>query len=118
MTPMNTPTSRLILTSEGFSPREEDRTHADEKAAKVLRHTTPRVDLVRLHLKRETPHSAPVRFTARATAEHAGPDHVIHAEADEPATAINTAFAKLERVLSSVAGLRKHERHVDPAPAV
>src|SRR5687767_12883809 len=63
MASMNSPTSRLILTSEGFSPRPEDRTHADEKAAKVLRHTNPRVDLIRLHLKRETPHSAPARFT-------------------------------------------------------
>lgn len=115
---MNNPTSRLILTSEGFSPREEDRAHADEKAAKVLRHVNPRVDLVRLHLKRETPHSAPVRFTARATAEHAGPDHVIHAEADEPSTAINTAFAKLERVLTAAAGVRKHDRHADSADPV
>jgi len=111
---MNTTPTRLILTCEGFSPKDEIRAHADEKAAKILRHETPRVDLVRLHLKREAPHSAPVRFSARATAEHAGPDHVIHAEAEEPATAITTAFAKLERVLSSAAGVRKHERHVLP----
>ena len=113
--------SNLILTAEGFTLRPELADLATAKSAKVLRHENPAVYRLRLHLRRETTHRAPVRFAARATAEHAGPDHVTRAEASEPEAAVHAVLAKLERALRDAAGARKRERHtlaVAPAPAV
>jgi ribosome-associated translation inhibitor RaiA len=108
---MNTSPQKIIVTTEGFPIRPELTTHAEEKSAKLLRHTRPCVDTVRLHVKRETPHVGPVFFSVRATAEHSGPADVVHAEASQPDAAIRSAIDKLERALTTTAGARKHELH-------
>lgn len=112
---MNNPTSALILTCDGFALRPELRTLAEEKTAKLLRHDRPRVHLVRAHVKHEAPHGAAPTFNVRATAEHAGPDHIVHASASEPAGALHAAFTKLERALRDAAGSLKRARHARSA---
>lgn len=106
---MTTP-SNLILTTEGFALRQELAELATAKSAKVLRHEHPPVHRVRLHVKHEAPHHAAPCFLARATAEHAGPDHVAHATGAEPEIAIHAALAKLERLLSDAIASRRHDR--------
>jgi ribosome-associated translation inhibitor RaiA len=101
----------MILTTDGFSARAELTPHAESKVAKLLRHVHPRVQLVRVHVKLEQPHSGPTFFSVRATAERPGSDHVVHAEAAQPEMAVNAAFDKLERTLTSAAGARKHQQH-------
>jgi ribosome-associated translation inhibitor RaiA len=98
----------LILTTEGFSARAELSAHAETKSAKLLRHTDPRVHLVRINVKRHAPHSAAVYFAVRATAENDGADHVAHADGAAPEAAINSAVGKLERALSETAAARKN----------
>lgn len=104
---------QLILTADGFTLRPELSALAHEKAAKILRHEHPRVHLVRAHVKHEVQGGGNTRFTVRATAEHAGPDHVVHGFASEPGTALNTAFSKLERELSEAAASRKRAQRTD-----
>ena len=108
---MTTTPPQVLFTTEGFPARPELNAFAADKAAKLLRHSHPRVNLVRLHLKRETPHRGAAIFCARATIEQAGPDHVVHATATEPETAIKSAVDKLERALTTSAGARKHQQH-------
>jgi|GEM_PF-3355216 len=108
---MNTSPQKIIVTTEGFPIRPELTAHAEEKGAKLLRHTHPRVNVVRLHIKRETPHVGPISFSVRATAEHNGPAAVVHAEAPQPEAALRSAIDKLERALTTTAGARKHEQH-------
>lgn len=105
--------NNVILTSEGFTLRPELNALALEKGAKVLRHAHPAVDRVRVHLRMESRHSSGPCFVARATAEHAGPDHIAHAKNEEPAAAIHAVMAKLERELRDAAGVRKHARHAE-----
>lgn len=108
---MNTIPS-LIVTADGFVLRPELMVRANEKAAKLIRHHQPHAIRVRLHLAREVPHTDAPRFAVRATAEHAGPDHVVHAFGFEPDAAVNAAFSKLERAFRETAGIRKHARHL------
>jgi ribosome-associated translation inhibitor RaiA len=109
---MNTNPPSLILSTAGFANRADLAAHVTEKMAKLLRHVYPQVGLVRVHVKRETPHSCPPYFAVRAIVETAGPDYLVHAEASEPATAIDTAFDKLERAATAAARARKHrQRH-------
>lgn len=108
---MNTSPSQVLLHTEGFAPREELIAHAEAKAGKVLRHSHPRVHLVRITVKRHTPHSGAPFFAVRATTENEGPDHVVHADGAEPETAINEAMHKLERALTATAGAHKHRLH-------
>lgn len=112
---MNTSPSHVLLHTEGFALRDELSAHAEMKAGKVLRHSHPRVHLVRLTVKRHTPHSSAPFFAVRATAENEGPDHIVHADGAEPETAINEAMHKLERALAASAGARKHRMH-HPSP--
>lgn len=111
MDPMNLNTPSVILTTEAFTSRPELHLHAETKCAKLFRHLHPRVQLVRVHVKHYAPHAEEAYFAARATAEHSGPDHVVHAEGNEPESAINAVVDKLERALASAAGLRKHQMH-------
>ena len=105
---MNPNSEDLIFSTEGFANRADLAAHTEEKVAKLLRHAHPHVGLVRVHVKRETPHSHPPCFVVRAIAETAGPDYLAHSEAIEPVTAINTAFDKLERLVTASARARKH----------
>ena len=114
---MKTSPAHVLLTTEGFSPRDDLALLAEAKGAKILRHLNPRVHLVRVHVKRQAPRSGAPFFAARATAENEGPDHVTHAEGAEPATAVNQVIAKLERALAGTAGARKHRWH-EAAPAL
>jgi ribosome-associated translation inhibitor RaiA len=100
---MNTPARTLILSTDGFAHRADLATHAEAKAMKLSRHAHPHVGLVRLHVKRETPHAGAPYFSTRATAEAAGPDYVAHARSPEPITAINAAFDQLERAATKAA---------------
>lgn len=112
---MNTNSTPLIFSTEGFANRTDLAVHAEEKTAKLLRHAHPHVGLVRVHVKRETPHSRPPSFAVRAIAETAGPDYVAHSESTEPTTAINAVFSKLERSVAAAARARKHrQRHTAP----
>lgn len=108
---MNTSTQKILLTTEGFLTSLDLIDHAGEKAAKLLRHEHPRVHLVRIHVKRETPHSGVPHFSARATAEHAGPDHVVHASGSQPEAAVNVAVDKLERAFLAAVGAARHHKH-------
>ncbi len=108
--------SRVLLRTEGFALRDELTAHAEEKAGKLMRHSHPRVHLLRLNVKLETPHSGAPFFAVRAIAENEGPDHIVHAEGSEPESALNDAVHKLERALSGSAGERKHRLH-QPSPA-
>ena len=105
---MNNAPSRVLLHTEDFALRDELATHAEAKAGKVLRHSHPRVHLVRLTVKRHTPHSGAPFFAVRAIAENEGPDHVVHADGAAPESAINEAVNKLERALAGSAGARRH----------
>jgi ribosomal subunit interface protein len=112
---MNTTRPSLIVSTEGFANRAHLTWYTEEKMAKLLRHAHPYVGLVRVHVKRETPHSHPPYFAVRAIVQTAGPDHLAHAEATEPATAINAAFDKLERRVTAAARERKRrQRHAAP----
>lgn len=114
MAPMNAMNPIVLVTTEGFSNRLELVDYAEERAAKLLRHARPRVDAVRVHVRRETPRSAGERFVARAICSHAGLDHIAHAGAPEPDTAIHDVLAKLERALASDGrALRRRERHAE-----
>jgi ribosome-associated translation inhibitor RaiA len=115
---MNNSPSHVLLTTEGFAAPAELTDHAETKAAKLLRHAYPRVHLVRINVKLNTPHSGAPFFAARATAENEGPDHVVHAEAATPETAIKEVVDKLERALTASAGLRKHRIHQGAGPGV
>jgi ribosome-associated translation inhibitor RaiA len=108
---MTTTPPQVLFTTEGFPVRPELNAFAADKTAKLLRHTHPRVNVVRLHLKRETPHRGAAFFSARASTEQAGPDHVVHATSTEPETAIKSAVDKLERALATSTGARKHQQH-------
>jgi ribosome-associated translation inhibitor RaiA len=108
---MNTPSQKVLLTTEGFLTSIDLIDHAEGKAAKLLRHEHPRVHLVRIHVKRETVHSGAPRFSARAMAERFGPDHVVHATGGQPETAVNAAIDKLERAVLSAVGAAKHNKH-------
>ena len=108
---MNVSPHDVLLTTEGFTAGPELTAHATSKAGKLFRHGEPRVNRVRLHLKRESPHSAPPYFAARAIAQNAGPDHVVHAEAAEPETALNAVVEKLERALTATARAHQHRQH-------
>lgn len=112
---MNASPSRILLHTDGFALRDELTAHAEAKAAKVLRHTHPRVHLVRVAVRLNTPHSGAPFFSARATAENEGPDHIVHADGVEPEVAINEVMRKLERALADSAGARKHRLH-HPSP--
>jgi len=109
--PMNTTSPDLIFSTEGFTNRADLAAHAEEKAKKLRRRLHPRIDLVRVHIKHESPHSSPAHFAVRATAVTAGPDLVAHAESTEPTAALNAAFEKLERALAASAGALRHARH-------
>lgn len=112
---MNTSPAQVIVSIEGFAHRSDLATHAEEKAAKLLRHLHPPIGCVRLHVRREAPHSRAPFFTVCARAETAGTDYVAHAEASEPVTAINAACDKLERAAAAAARARRHEqRHPCP----
>jgi ribosome-associated translation inhibitor RaiA len=113
---MNTTAPSLLFSTEGFGPRADLLAHASAKADKVLRHAHPRVTAVRVHVKHELRHSSVATFTALAIAQSPGQEFLVHAEAGEPATAINLAFNRLERSLATVARARKHgQRHALPA---
>jgi ribosome-associated translation inhibitor RaiA len=108
---MNNTPSRVLLHAEGFAVRDELTAHAEEKAGKLLRHSHPRVQLLRFNVKLHTPHSGAPFFAVRAIAENEGPDHIVHADGAEPESAINEAVHKLERALAGSAGARKHDLH-------
>jgi ribosome-associated translation inhibitor RaiA len=109
---MNTNPPSLILSTAGFTNRAELVDHVTDKLSKLLRHAHPQAGLVRVHVKRETPHSCPPYFAVRAIVETAGPDYLAHSEATEPATAVDEAFDKLERSMAAAARARKHrQRH-------
>lgn len=110
--------SPLLFTAEGFAARADLIALADAKVAKLLRHRSPSVGRVRVHLKLETPHEGLPVFAACATADTAGPDFVAHGSGDEPEAAVHAVFDRLERALADAAGVRKHKRHAaaaDPA---
>lgn len=111
------PARRLILSTEGFTPRPALDVHTEKKAGKLLRHLHPRVALVRVHVKLEPSHAGTACFAVCATVEKTGIDHVAHATSTEPELAINAAVAKLERVVSAAAGMRKQRRHRPAASA-
>jgi ribosome-associated translation inhibitor RaiA len=109
---MNTNPPSLILSTAGFANRADLTTHVNEKLAKLLRHVHPQMGLMRVHVKRETPHSRPPYFSVRAIVETAGPDFLALSAATEPVTAIDTAFDQLERSVTAAARARKHwQRH-------
>jgi ribosome-associated translation inhibitor RaiA len=109
---MNTNRSSMTLSTAGFTNRADLAAHVNEKVTKLLRHVHPQTGLVRVHVKRETPHSRPPYFAVRAIVEIAGPDYFAHSEATEPAAAIDAAFDKLERSATAAARARKHwQRH-------
>jgi ribosome-associated translation inhibitor RaiA len=115
---MNTNPPSLILSTAGFANRADFTTHVNEKVTKLLRHVHPQLGLVRVHVKRETPHSRPAYFAARAIVETAGPDYLAHAEAAEPETAIDVAFDKLERAVTAAVRARKHQQKHDSPVAL
>ena len=108
---MNPNTPDLIFSAAGFAPRAELGTLVSEKAAKIFRHVAARVSAVRVHVIHETVHSGTPAFAVRVTCLNAGSDHTVHARAEEPATGINAAFAKLERTLNAAFRARKHRLH-------
>jgi hypothetical protein len=112
---MNDTPSRILLQTEGFALRAELTAHAEAKAGKVLRHSSPRVHRVRFNVKRETPHAGAPFFAVCAIAENDGRDQVVHADGVEPESAINEAVHKLERALADSAEARKHNVH-RPSP--
>ena len=116
---MNSNPTNLIFSTEGFANRADLAMHSEDKMAKLLRHAQPHVDRVRVHVKREAPHSRAPYFAVCATAESAGPNYVAHAESAEPVVAINAAFDKLERSVLAAARARTHQRrHAEHAELV
>jgi ribosome-associated translation inhibitor RaiA len=110
---MNTPNHNVLFSAEGFSARPELLDHAEEKAGKLVHHHSMQGHrLVRLHVKHEKPHSSAPQFSVCATVLQHGRDHVAHATAAEPSTAINEAFEKLDRTLVASVRLWKHRRHL------
>jgi ribosome-associated translation inhibitor RaiA len=108
---MNPTEPTTILYTEGFHARDELRMRVDMKAAKLRRHEHPRVGHVRIHIRRETPHSD-ARFSVSAIAELRGILFNAHGLGGTPESAINTAFDKLERAVAEAAGARKRKlRH-------
>lgn len=107
---MNTPAQALIFSTDGFAHRADLAARAEAKAVKLSRHAHPHVGLVRLHVKRETPHAGAPYFAVRATAEAAGPDYVAHTKSAEPLTAINAAFDQLERAATKAARAWKNRQ--------
>ena len=101
----------IELSTEGFSGRAELTSFVVEKSAKLFRHAHPQVYLARFHIKRLTPRSRGPYFEVRATVEHAGVAHVVHAEELEPEAALHIAIEKLERALTADAGIRKHRQY-------
>jgi ribosome-associated translation inhibitor RaiA len=114
---MNSTPPSVIIAPEGFALRPELSELAERKAEKLRRHRSPTIGHIRLHVKREAPHGAPVQFVVCATAETGGPDFIAHAAAEEPEVAIAAAFTKLDRAANEVAGARKVARHRVPAEA-
>ncbi len=112
---MNPSPARVLLHTDGFTLRDELTAHAEAKASKLVRHTHPRVHLVRINVKRHAPHSSAPYFEVCATAENEGPDHIMHADGPEPEVAITEALHKLERALIESAGARKSRLH-QPSP--
>ena len=108
---MNTSPTRVLLSTEGFASTAALAWLAETKAEKLLRLSAPRVDLVRSNVKRRTPHSGAAYFTARAIAESEGPDHIAHADAAEPETALLNVVRKLLRSLSTEAKSRRYARY-------
>ena len=109
---MKTPTLEMILSTDGFVADPGLVTIAERKTEKLHRHAWPRMGLVRVHIKRETPRSAPAGFAVRITARRAGAECAVHGSATEPQPAIDAAFRRLERLISDVSGDRKsHRRH-------
>jgi len=109
---MKTTSPNLIFSTEGLTNRADMADHAEDKAKKLRRRLHPRIDLVRVHIKHESPHSSPAHFAVRATAVTKGPDLMVaHAESNEPVAALNAAFEKLERALAASAGALRHSRH-------
>jgi ribosome-associated translation inhibitor RaiA len=108
---MNSIPPKVILSTEGFATRPELAAHAEEKAAKLLRHSHPRVLRLRINLKHQKPHAGQPHFFARALAEGDGANHIAHAVAAQPEAAINAVVDKLERAISSSADARKYEQH-------
>lgn len=106
---------KVILAAEGFKVPAGLADHAEAKAAKLRRHETPSIGDLRIHLRRESPGDGSPQFAILATAETRGADFVAHSSAAEPLTALNAAFAKLERAVTAAAGVRKHKRHLDDA---
>jgi ribosome-associated translation inhibitor RaiA len=112
---MNQTEPKTILYTEGFHARFELNAHVDAKAAKLRRHEHPRIGHVRIHIRRETPHSDAPRFSVSASAESRGADFIAHGTGGIPESAINTAFDKLERAVAAATGERKHNlRHSPP----
>lgn len=108
---MTTNTPDLIFSAAGFAPRAELGVLVSEKATKIFRHVAARVSAIRVHVIHEMVHSGTPAFAVRVTCLNAGADHTVHARAEEPATGINTAFSKLERVLNATIRSRKHQLH-------
>lgn len=107
---MNLTKPTVIISPEGFTANAELTLLAEAKAAKLRRHEVARIGHVRIHVKLETPRVGAARFVVVATAETSGADLVAHSTAAKPGTAVNAAFAKLERAVSAAAGVRKHRR--------
>ena len=112
---MNDAKSTVILLAEGFVVRPALAAHAEVRALKLRRHESPRVGQVRIHIRREKSRTGPARFAGSATGETRGLDFVAHSSAARPETAINAAFATLERAVAGAAGLRKVRRHREAA---
>lgn len=112
---MNPTNPKVILLAEGFTVSPAVNTLAESKAAKLRRHESPRVGIVRIHVRREKPRNGVPRFAVSATGETRGLDFVAHSSGATPAIALNVAFATLERAVSGAAGVRKTRRHREAA---
>jgi ribosome-associated translation inhibitor RaiA len=98
---MNIAVQPMIFSTDDFAHRADLAEHAEQKVAKLLRRAHTCAGLVKVHVRREAPHSRPAYFIARASVETPGPDFVAHAEAAEPLAAINAVFDKLERLATA-----------------
>jgi ribosome-associated translation inhibitor RaiA len=108
---MNSSNAKVLLLAEGFTVRPAVTALAEKKAAKLRRHEAPRVGNVRIHVRREKPRNGVPRFAVSATGETRGLDFVAHSSGATPETALNSAFATLERAVTAAAGVRKTKRH-------
>ena len=115
---MNPTEPKVIISVEGFAARGEFTHQAEVKTAKLRRHRLARIGDLRLHVKRETPHDGPPFFVVTANAESSGPDYIAHGRGAEPEIALNAAFERLERAIADTAGVRKHNRHQQPAGVI